>query len=109
MLTTETAHVDEDDYRTYPWLAGHDERFTLALVLDVVEVVVRHGYTAPTGATLVDLTSGLFRALHRDSSVMLQGVTTAAGNRNYSAHTPAEPAADIRRSTTQIPQTSGAQ
>jgi hypothetical protein len=41
-----------------------DERFTLALVLDVGEVLSRHGYPAPTGATLVDLTSGLYRALH---------------------------------------------
>jgi hypothetical protein len=55
--------VDDDEYRSYPWMAAHDHRFTLALVLDVVEVVVRHGYEAPTGTTLVELTTGLFGAL----------------------------------------------
>ena len=63
----DTSTVDEDDYRSYPWMAEHDQRFTLALVLDVVEVVVRHGYEAPTGVTLVDLTAGLFRALQSGS------------------------------------------
>jgi hypothetical protein len=48
----------------YPWLGTRDDRFTLALVLDVGEVLSRHGYPAPTGATLVDLTAGLYRALH---------------------------------------------
>ena len=57
--------VDDDDrVRDYPWLAGHDDRFTLALVLDVGEVLVRHGYPAPSGNQLVDLTTGLYRALH---------------------------------------------
>jgi len=55
--------VDELD-RNYPWVARPDDRFTLALVLDVGEVLARHGYPAPTGTTLVDLTLGLFRALH---------------------------------------------
>jgi hypothetical protein len=31
---------------------------------DVGEVLARHGYDAPTEATLVDLTAGLYRALH---------------------------------------------
>lgn len=45
-------------------MANRDDRFTLALVLDVGEVLSRHGYPAPTGMTLVDLTAGLYRALH---------------------------------------------
>ena len=55
--------MDEPD-RDYPWVGTRDERFTLALVLDVGEVLSRHGYPAPTGATLVDLAAGLYRALH---------------------------------------------
>lgn len=54
----------DDHERVYPWVANRDDRFTLALVLDVGEVLSRHGYPAPTGATLVDLTAGLYRALH---------------------------------------------
>lgn len=53
----------DDDYQPYPWVAAPDDRFTLALVLDVGEVLVRHGYPAPAGAVLVELTAGLFRAL----------------------------------------------
>jgi hypothetical protein len=56
--------VDDDAAVDYPWLAHRDDRFTLALVLDVGEVLVRHGYPAPAGATLVALTTGLYRALH---------------------------------------------
>jgi hypothetical protein len=56
--------MDDDSAVDYPWLAHRDERFTLALILDVGEVLVRHGFPAPTGATLVDLASGLYRALH---------------------------------------------
>lgn len=56
--------MDGEPQRDYPWLDSHDERFTLALVLDVGEALARHGYPAPTGATLVDLTAGLYRALH---------------------------------------------
>jgi hypothetical protein len=55
--------VDDDTGVDYPWLARRDERFTLALVLDVGEVLVRHGYPAPAGVTLVELTAGLYRAL----------------------------------------------
>lgn len=51
-------------YDDYPWTGATDERFTLALVLDVGEVLARHGYAAPTGVTLVELTTGLYRALH---------------------------------------------
>jgi hypothetical protein len=54
----------DDLEREYPWVAGRDDRFTLALVLDVGEVLNRHGYPAPTGTTLVELTTGLYRALH---------------------------------------------
>jgi hypothetical protein len=55
--------VDEPN-PDYPWVGTRDERFTLALVLDVGEVLSRHGYPAPTGATLVELAAGLYRALH---------------------------------------------
>ena len=54
----------DDIERDYPWVGTQDGRFTLALVLDVGEVLSRHGYPAPTGAALVDLTAGLYRALH---------------------------------------------
>ena len=57
--------MSEDPASSYPWLAGHDERFTLALVLDIGEVLVRYGYPPPTGAVLVALTSGLYHALHQ--------------------------------------------
>jgi hypothetical protein len=56
--------MDEGAADHYPWLMGRDDRFTLALILDVAEVVAQHGYPAPAGATLVELTLGLFRALH---------------------------------------------
>jgi hypothetical protein len=56
--------VDDDAARDYPWLAEPDERFTLALVLDVCEVLSRYGYPPPAGGTLVDLTIGLHHALH---------------------------------------------
>ena len=56
--------MDEDFERSYPWVSSRDDRFTLALVLDVSEVLVRHGYPAPTGFALVELTGGLFRAVH---------------------------------------------
>lgn len=57
-------HPDGRQPESYPWLARRDERFTLALVLDVGEVLARHGYPAPSGAVLVALTSGLYHALH---------------------------------------------
>jgi hypothetical protein len=56
--------VDDEDFNRYPWLTGSDERFALALILDVGEVLARHGYPAPCGTTLVKLTAGLYRALH---------------------------------------------
>ena len=56
----------DDAAHDYPWLGTPDERFTLALVLDVGEVLSRYGYSAPTGVTLVELTTGLYRALHPD-------------------------------------------
>jgi hypothetical protein len=57
--------VDDDTARDYPRLTEPDERFTLALVIDVAEVLNRHGYPAPTGTTLVELTVGLHHALHQ--------------------------------------------
>ena len=56
--------MDDDMARDYPWVRNTDDRFTLALVLDVGEVLSRHGYPAPAGETLVELTTGLYRALH---------------------------------------------
>ena len=57
--------MDDDDHeQDYPWLAHRDDRFTLALILDIGEVLARHGYPAPTGTTLVELTAGIHRALH---------------------------------------------
>ena len=56
--------MDDDRDRDYPWLSCRDDRFTLALILDVGEVLVRHGYPAPAGVTLVELTAGIYRALH---------------------------------------------
>ena len=56
--------VMDDEYRAYPWVSAPDDRFTLALVTDVGEVLVRHVYPAPAGAVLVELTAGLFRALN---------------------------------------------
>lgn len=54
---------DDELARDYPWLGERAERFTLALLLDVGEVLTRHGYPAPTGGTLVDVRAGLYRAL----------------------------------------------
>lgn len=48
----------EDDLPT------RDSRFTLALVSDLVEVLARHGYPAPTGRVLVELCWGVHQALH---------------------------------------------
>jgi hypothetical protein len=48
-----------DPSHDHPWVGTPDERFSLALVLDVGEVLARHGYDAPTGVTLVELTAGL--------------------------------------------------
>jgi hypothetical protein len=39
----------DDGARDYPWVGTTDERFTLALVLDVGEVLVRHGYGGADG------------------------------------------------------------
>lgn len=64
VVRAEARAVDDDLARAYPWLAECDERFTLALLLDVGEVLTRHGYAAPVGGVLVDLTAGLYRALH---------------------------------------------
>jgi hypothetical protein len=70
-IAADAGHVDDDTIGQYPWLAQRDERFTLALVLDVGEVLTRHGYPAPVGGVLVDLTAGLYRALHPGGSFYL--------------------------------------
>ena len=38
--------------------------FTLALLIDVVEVLDRHGYPAPTGFALVELCQGMYWSCH---------------------------------------------
>jgi len=53
------------------WTGADDTRFTPALLADVTEVLVRHGYLAPTGSRLVGLTDGLYRALHADHDTRL--------------------------------------
>ncbi len=62
--------MGEDPFEAYDrWLDATELRFTPALLLDVAEVLVRHGYPPPTGIALVDLASGLYRAVqHRPSS-----------------------------------------
>ena len=59
----------DDDCSHERWMVSRDERFTMALVLDVTEALSRHGYPPPTGAPLVALTVGLYRALHGDSTL----------------------------------------
>ncbi len=57
--------MDREPFEPYDrWLDASEERFTMALVADVAEVLVRHGYPPPVGVTLVDLTVGLYRAVH---------------------------------------------
>jgi len=68
IAAVETEEPMDDVANEYPWVRSRDDRFTLALVLDVGEVLSRHGYAAPTGSTLVDLTLGLYRALHPPTS-----------------------------------------
>jgi hypothetical protein len=60
--------MDDDAARDYPWLAERDERFTLALLLEVGEVLTRHGYPAPTVGRLVDITVALHHAMHPHSA-----------------------------------------
>lgn len=60
--------VDREPFESYDrWADTVEERFTMALVADVAEVVVRHGYPPPVGVALVDLTVGLYRAVHHHS------------------------------------------
>jgi len=57
--------MDREPYEPYDrWLEASEECFTMALVADVAEVLVLHGYPPPVGVTLVDLTVGLYRAVH---------------------------------------------
>ena len=54
------------DERAYPLPRTVDDpRFTFGLVLDVAEVLTRHGYPQPaTGVDLVDLQQALYRYLY---------------------------------------------
>jgi hypothetical protein len=54
----------DDPNADYPWLARPDERFTLALLLDISEVLVRHGYPPLAGSPLAELAVALHRTLH---------------------------------------------
>ncbi len=52
--------MDREPFDAYDrWLDASEERFAMALVADVAEVLVRHGYPPPVGVALVDLTAGL--------------------------------------------------
>jgi hypothetical protein len=60
--------MDREPFEPYDrWLDASEERFTMALVADVAEVLLRHGYPPPVGVTLVDLTVGLYRAVHHQA------------------------------------------
>jgi hypothetical protein len=48
----------------HPWLSDPDERYTLALLLDISEVLVRHGYPPLAGTQLAELAAALHRILH---------------------------------------------
>ncbi|WP_275293202.1 hypothetical protein [Amycolatopsis sp. La24] len=50
----------------HPESSGNDARFTFGLVLDVAEVLTRHGYPplADSGLDHVDLQQALFRFLY---------------------------------------------
>jgi hypothetical protein len=58
-----------DPAPTYPLPrpgADTDERFTIGLVLDVADVLTRHGYPRPAcGADLVRLQQALFAAIYQ--------------------------------------------
>lgn len=56
--------MDREPFEPYDgWLDASEERFTMALVADVAEVLVRHGYAPPVGVALLELTAGLYRAV----------------------------------------------
>jgi hypothetical protein len=57
---------DNDDraYAEQPIPGCTDPRFTFALLVDVVDVLARHGYPPPTGRAILELTFGLHDALH---------------------------------------------
>ena len=42
----------------------NDPRFTFGLVIDVAEVLARHGYQRPHGRELVELRQSLYRFLY---------------------------------------------
>ena len=57
--------MGEDPFEPYDrWLDASEARFTMAFVADVAEVLVRHGYPPLVGVALVELTAGLYRAVH---------------------------------------------
>lgn len=57
--------MDADPFEAYDrWFNTAQDRFTMTLVADVAEVLVRHGYPAPIGVALVDLIAGLYRTVH---------------------------------------------
>jgi hypothetical protein len=57
---------DTNDTRRYPLpRPADDARFTTGLLIDVVDVLVRHGYPRPEAAKdLTDLQQALFRFLY---------------------------------------------
>lgn len=52
--------------RSYPIrpTPEHDSRFTIGLVIDVADVLQRHGFETPHGLDIVDLQQALYRLLY---------------------------------------------
>lgn len=63
------------------WSGPSDERFTLALVVDVAEVLGRYGYPAAIGLTLAELTVGLYRTARVPVAPSLRRSSRRAGIR----------------------------
>jgi hypothetical protein len=63
----DTLAIDDD---------GHDPRFTLGLLLEVIEVIQRRGYDLDvTGRLCTELQLHLFHFLHGDTDAECQGGT----------------------------------
>jgi hypothetical protein len=59
-------------------------------VLDIGEVLARHGYPAPAGAVLVKLTTGLYHALHEHPPAYLPTDYCPSGKRPQATPTKAK-------------------
>ena len=63
----------------YPLPDEEDPRFTFGLILDVAEVLKRHGYDPLHGTDLVDLQQALYGFLYAPSSVRNVSVAPVSG------------------------------